>query len=395
MTQAPIGPTYPLLQKRICSNCGLCNHPRYEAQVEAICPFSADQVSGCEAALHGRERNLHTDELYFGVFRSMHAARLRTARPDAQTGGAVTAILERLLTSGKVEAVLTARRNPDNTGTPVLVRDPAELRRCGGSRWDLVPVLDLVPEIKKQGIRRLAVVGVGCQISALRAIEAQLGLEQLYVVGLVCTDNMTYANWQRLIAAISRSPRSVTKLEFMADFRIWLWHEDGSIEKLSYFELPMSKLRGCFPSACTSCFDQINGLADLSVGYMAADIGWQWLIVRNGRGAEMFDLISGDLEFGRFNDRGNRTEAMKQILRYLGKPALTLPSFLAQLFTWQVEHFGPRGLEFARLAIENKQTRNWYFLKTQYPEKLNKLLPRYVRAILDNYKLLGVSNLSP
>ncbi|UFP94537.1 Coenzyme F420 hydrogenase/dehydrogenase, beta subunit C-terminal domain [Gloeobacter morelensis] len=387
MTQAPIGPAYPLLQNRTCSNCGLCFHSQFEAHVEEICPFEDDRVSGREAQLHGRSRRLSGDELYFGVFRSMHAARLGTPRPDSQTGGAVSTLLERLLDSGKVEAVLTTRRNPDNTGTPVLVRNAAELAHTGGSRWDLAPILDLVPEVKRQGIRRLAVVGVGCQVSALRAIEAQLGLEKLYVVGLVCTDNMTFANWQRLIKTTSRSPLTVKKLEFMADFRIWFWHENGAIEKVSYFEMPMDKLRGCFPQACLSCFDQTNGLADLSVGYMAADIGWQWFLVRNEQGEALFNLLRDDLEIGRFTDRGNRTEAMKQILRYLGKPAITLPSLLAQLFTWQVEHFGPRGLEFARLAVENKQTRNWHYLKTHRPDKLKKLIPRHVQAMLDQYRL--------
>lgn len=387
MTQAPANPSYPLLQKRICSNCGLCNHAQYEARVEEICAFTGDRVSAQEAVLHGRGRNLATDELYFGVFRSMHAARLGTPKSGTQTGGAVTTILERLLRTGKVDGVLTTRLNPDNTATPILVRHPEELAQTGGSRWDLAPVLELIPEVERQGVRRLAVVGVGCQVSALRAIEPRLGLEALYVIGLVCTDNMTYPNWQRLIRTTSRSPRTVRKLEFMADFRIWFWHEDGSVEKVGYFEMPMDKLRGCFPESCTSCFDQINGLADLTVGYMAADIGWQWFLVRNALGEELFELIRADLQFGQFTDRGNRLEAMKQILRYLGKPAITLPSFLAQLFNWQVEHFGPRGLEFARLAIENKQTRNWHFLKTRYPEQLKKLLPRHVQVILDTYKL--------
>jgi coenzyme F420 hydrogenase subunit beta len=387
MTQASVNPNEQRLRGRTCSNCGLCNHTQFEAQIEQVCAFTGDRVSVREAGVHGRERNLATDELYFGVFRSMHAARVRVPRTGSQTGGAITLVLERLLATGLVDAVLTTRRNPDNTATPVLARRPEDLVQTGGSRWDLAPLLDLVPQIQREGIRRLAVVGVGCQVSALRAIEAQLGLEKLYVIGLVCTDNMTFANWQRLIRTCSRTPQTVVKLEFMADFRIWFWHADGSIEKMSYFEMPMDKLRGCFPEACMSCFDQMNGLSDLTVGYMAADLGWQWFLVRNERGEQLFDLVRKDLEFGRFSDRGNRLEAMKQILRYLGKPAITLPSFLAQLFTWQVEHFGPRGLEFARLAIENKQTRNWYFLKTRYPERLARLIPRHVQVILDAYRL--------
>jgi 3,8-divinyl protochlorophyllide a 8-vinyl-reductase (ferredoxin) len=387
MTQAPSTPTYPLMQRRLCSNCGACAQPHYEDQVEDLCGFQTDVVTPLEPKLHGRPRDLNSDEAYFGVFQKMYAAKLKNPKEEAQTNGTITTILERLLEQDKVDAVLVTQKNSNNTGTPVLVRSKTELQNCKGSRWDMVPLLDAVPEIQKQGIKRLAVVGVGCQISTLRALEVQLGLEKLYVIGLVCTDNMTAPNWKRFIKATSRTPWSVRKLEFMPDFRVWFWHEDGSIEKVSYFELRMDKLQDCFPDACLSCFDQMNALADLTVGYMAVPLAWQWLLVRNERGQELFDLIAADLDHTEFIDSGDRIDAMKRLLKYLGKPPTVLPRLLARILDNRIQSSGPKGLEFARLVVENKQTRNWYFLKQKYPEKLAKIIPPHTQQILDRYSL--------
>jgi len=387
MPSVPATSRYPLMERRTCSNCGLCNHPQFEAQVESVCAFSQDQSTAQEILIHGRGRDLKSDEAWFGVMQSMYAARLTTHRPEGQSGGAVLTALERLFAAGKIEAVLTSRRNPDNSGSPVLVTRAVDLAQHSGSRWDMVPLLDALPEIQRLGIKRLAVVGVGCQITALRAIEHQLGLEKLYVLGIICTDNMTQPNWQKFIKTTSRNPRTVRKLEFMPDFRVWFWHEDGSIEKVLFFELRLDKLEDVFPGACLSCFDQINGLADLTVGYMAAPVGWQWFLVRNQTGAEIFDLLKPNLQFTDFVDSGDRIDAMKRLLKYLGKPPLVLPRFLARLIDLRIQQSGPKGLEFARLVIEQKQTRNWHFLKNTAPDLLKKLIPGHTQVILNRFGL--------
>ncbi len=387
MQNLPVVQDYPLMDKRLCSNCGLCNHAQYEQQVTEICAFSQDQTPQREQQIHGRERNLTNDEAWFGVMQAMYAARMRQTLPEGQSGGAVLTILQRLLRTGQVEAVLTVAQNPDNSGRPILVTKPEDLVQGAGSRWDMVPLLDIVPEIQARGLKRLAVVGVGCQISALRAIETQLGLEKLFVVGIICTDNMTHPNWQKFIKTTSRNPKTVRKLEFMPDFRVWFWHEDGSIEKVLFFELRLDKLESVFPGACLSCFDQINGLADLTVGYMAAPVGWQWFLVRNAQGAELFELVRPDLEFTAFIDSGDRLDAAKRLLKYLGKPPLVLPRLFARIIDARIQASGPKGLEFARLVIEQKQTRNWHHLKTFTPELLKKLIPAHTQTILNRYGL--------
>lgn len=61
-----------------------------------------------------------------------------------------------------------------------------------------------------------------------------------------------------------------------------------------------------------TCFDYVNSLADLVVGYMGAPFGWQWIVVRNDTGKEMLDLVQGQLSTQAVMSSGDRTAAVQQ-----------------------------------------------------------------------------------
>ena len=48
---------------------------------------------------------------------------------------------------------------------------------------------------------------------------------------------------------------------------------------------------------------------------------------------------------------------------------------------------GPRGLEFARYGIETHLIRNYYYVKSNYPELLPTLVPKHTYRILEQYDL--------
>jgi len=56
------------------------------------------------------------------------------------------------------------------------------------------------------GYKRRAVIGIPCQVYALRAIEdelkKELGLEQLYVIGTPCSDNTTTERFHEFLALL-------------------------------------------------------------------------------------------------------------------------------------------------------------------------------------------------
>jgi coenzyme F420 hydrogenase subunit beta len=232
----------------------------------------------------------------------------------------------------------------------------------------------------------LAVIGVGCQVHALRAAQHELGLEELYVIGIPCSDNVAYPDLQRFLQLISRSPDTVAHYEFMQDFSVHLRHDDGHIERVNFIDIPMAQLGDIFPSACLSCFDYANGLADITLGYMGATFGWQWIMARNERGVQLLDLLRPYLELGELGQRGDRREGVGRYAGMLAHPPRRPPAPIRRLIAMLMRRRGPRGLEFARSVIEMKLLRNLAYVRGQFGRMERRVVPGHVYRSLAPYR---------
>ncbi|MGJ5676420.1 MAG: Coenzyme F420 hydrogenase/dehydrogenase, beta subunit C-terminal domain [Nostochopsis sp.] len=374
--------------KELCSECGLCD-TYYVHYVKEACAFINQQIDGLEAQTHTRSRNLdNSDELYFGVHQDMMAARKQQPIPGAQWTGIVSAIAIEMLNQGMVEGVVCVQNTKEDRfgPMPVIARTPEEILAARVNKPTLSPNLSVLEQVEKSGMKRLLVIGVGCQIQALRAVEKKLGLEKLYVLGTPCVDNVTRAGLQKFLETTSRSPDTVVHYEFMQDFRVHFKHEDGSIETVPFFGLKTNQLKDVFAPSCMSCFDYVNSLADLVVGYMGAPFGWQWIVVRNERGKEMLELVKDQLETQPVMSQGDRTTAVQQSIPAYDK-AVTLPMWAAKLMGVVIEKIGPKGLEYGRFSIDSHFTRNYLYVKRNYPEKLKAYVPEFAKRIVGRYKL--------
>jgi len=241
--------------------------------------------------------------------------------------------------------------------------------------------------VREQGIKRLAFIGTSCQVHALRAIEAELNLERLDVIGIPCSDNVNYSDLMYFLNQVSRSPSTIVHYEFMQDFRLWMRHEDGKIERRNFVDFPMDKLHGIFPSACLSCFDYPNSLSDLTVGYMGAELGWQWVLARTERGEELFELLRPDLEIGELTSRGDRARGMPHFIQRLAQPpgAKRPPYLVRQLVALLQRRKGSQGLEFARAVIEMKLLRNLNYVRSKFARFEERVVPYHVYDTLKPY----------
>ncbi|ASC70451.1 uncharacterized protein XM38_013900 [Halomicronema hongdechloris C2206] len=217
-------------------------------------------------------------------------------------------------------------------------------------------------------------------------MEQQLGLEKLYVLGTPCVDNVTRTGLQKFLETTSRSPETVVHYEFMQDFRVHFKHEDGSVETVPFFGLKTNQLKDVFAPSCMSCFDYVNGLADLVVGYMGAPFGWQWIVVRNQTGQDMLDLVMDQLDTQPVTSQGNRKAAVQQSIPAYDK-GVTLPMWAAKLMGVVIERIGPKGLEYARFSIDSHFTRNYLYVQRHHPEKLADHVPAFAQRIVSQYTL--------
>jgi len=374
--------------KELCSECGLCD-TYYIHYVKQACAFITQHIAELEAVAHGRSRNLENqDDWYFGVHQEMMAARRQEPIPGAQWTGIVSTIACEMLNRGMVQGVVCVQSSPGDRfqPLPIVARTPAEVLAARVNKPTLSPNLSVLEQVERSGMKRLLVIGVGCQIQALRTVEQQLGLEKLYVLGTPCVDNVTRAGLQKFLETTSRSPDTVVHYEFMQDFRVHFKHEDGSLEMVPFFGLKTNQLKDVFAPSCMTCFDYVNSLADLVVGYMGAPFGWQWIVVRNDRGRELLDLVQDQIDTQPVMSQGDRRAAVQQSIPAYDN-AVTLPMWAARLMGVVIEKIGPKGLEYARFSIDSHFTRNYLYVKRNYPDKLDAHVPEYAQRIVRQYKL--------
>jgi coenzyme F420 hydrogenase subunit beta len=196
-TETPLSAPF----RSLCTDCGI-SRSSDPKRCGRACQFIAPDYPGLEQQVHGRARDAgRVDELHFGPFRQMWSASLKTPLLGAQWTGITTRFGERLLESGKVDAVLAMSGDPDDRWkpVPVLVTRADDMKQCRGMRMGYAPLLSLLEPAAAQGIRRLAVIGIPCQVYALRALERELGFEKIYVIGTPCSDNTNTENFARTI----------------------------------------------------------------------------------------------------------------------------------------------------------------------------------------------------
>lgn len=372
----------------LCSDCGLCDS-RWVAYVRQACAFLDQHFEDMERRVHGRCRDLDDEnELYFGVHERMLTARLQPPIDGAQWTGIVSRIGVRALETGLVDAVLCVQQSPEDrfTPIPILARTPEEVLAARVNKPTLSPNLKVLEQLPGSGIQRLLAIGVGCQVQALRTVEATLPLDALYVLGLPCVDNVSREGLQTFLNSASRSPQTVVHYEFMQDFRIHFRHADGEVETVPFFALDTPALKDVFAPSCLSCFDYTNAGADLVVGYMGAPFGRQWITVRNSRGQHLLDLVQSELDVAPVMSYGDRRQAVQQGIEAYEK-AVKLPLWLAEVIGWFVQRFGPRGLEYGKFSIDSHFTRNALWLQRQHGAMVDRHLPAFAKRIIARYRL--------
>jgi coenzyme F420 hydrogenase subunit beta len=242
------------------------------------------------------------------------------------------------------------------------------------------------------GHKRIAVIGIPCQVYALRALEKSLGFDRIYVIGTPCSDNTTTENFHSFLARLTDAPETVTYLEFRADYHVELRFDDGSQRLIPFLRLPLSDLPDdFFPVTCRTCVDYTNRLADITVGYMAGE-GEQWLIVRNARGQEMLDAIASEVALTTPGSAGKRAGSVKGFVENTrlaagGLPLRRMPDWLRGVMAWLMPRIGPRGLEFARARVEMKAAETILHLRREEPAKIKNMVPEHVWNLARPYGL--------
>ena len=380
--------------RSLCTDCGISRTSSPDDCGQA-CQFIQPDYPGLEQLVHGRSRDPDRgDELFFGPYRKMLRASLRQPKSGAQWTGITTRLAERLLEKNLVDAVLTMRAHPDDRWQPqpILVTRVEDMAQCRGMRMGYAPLLALLETALEQGHKKLAVIGIPCQVYALRALQERYPLAELYVIGTPCSDNTTTANFHHFLSLLSERPETINYLEFRADYHVELRFDDGSQREIPFLKLPLATLpNDFFPMTCRTCVDYTNVLADITVGYMGGE-GRQWLLARNARGEQLLDLLGDEVTLETPGSAGKRESSVKGFMHNTeraagGLPLRSMPDWLRPVMAFLMPRIGPRGLEFARTRVEMKAIETILHLRRQYPRRMRSMIPAHVWQLVERYGL--------
>lgn len=216
------------------------------------------------------------------------------------------------------------------------------------------------------------------------------------MMGTNCADNGPSREalatfFEKSLAGTDFSSDDIKGYEFMADYRVHFELNDGRTFKIPYFSLPAQELQNVIAESCKTCFDYSNGLADLTIGYMA--LPYQGgsmrahptcVTIRNETGEEMWRAVEETMEVGREGehmvderdmlrpafvkttlDQDEQAritfEQSKERQQQGGEPpapAQTMPDFVANTLAEVMTSIGPRGLAFARYSVDYHVLRN-------------------------------------
>jgi coenzyme F420 hydrogenase subunit beta len=378
--------------RSLCTDCGISRTDNPKRCGEA-CQFIKPNYPALETQVHGRARDLNRpDELHFGSFIKMLRAGLKNPSTGAQWTGITTRIGERLLETGAVDAILTMTEDPNDRWKPlpIIIDKASDMAKCRGMRMGYAPLLSLLEPAIAKGYKKMAVIGIPCQVYALRALEKELGLEKLYVIGTPCSDNTTTENFHHFLSLISSEPEEINYLEFRADYHVEVRFKNGKKKEIPFLQLPLSTLpNDFFPLTCRTCVDYTNVLSDITVGYMGGQ-GEQWLIVRNERGEELLNLLGDEVRTSAPGTAGKRHSAvvgfMKNVERAAGGlPLRKMPNWLRPIVGWLMPKVGPRGLEFARTRVEMKAIETVLHLRREQAAKIASMVPKHIWPLVEPY----------
>jgi len=324
----------------------------------------------------------------------MYRASLKNPRPGAQWSGITTRIAEKLLENATVDAVLTMEADPIDKWrpVPVLITKSQDMQRARGMRMGYAPLLSLLEPARDLGYKKIAIIGIPCQIYALRALEKSLGFEDIFVIGTPCSDNTTTENFHQFLKLIDPNPSEITYLEFKANYHVELRFQSGGVKEIPFLQLPLSELpQDFFPLTCRTCVDYTNVLSDITIGYMGGE-GEQWIITRNKKGEELLALLAEEIVLKKPGSAGNRHSAVIGFKKNVelaagGLPLRKMPNWIRPIVSWLMPKVGPRGLEFARTRVEMKAIESILHLRRELPSRMKNMIPNHIWSLARAYDL--------
>lgn len=257
------------------------------------CPRFRTWESAANKHLFGRDRQ---DDEMAGIWEQLLLTRAtnQTQHEKGQDGGFVTAMLSWLLDNNYIEGALVSGVEDDDAwkAKPVLVQTKEEVLATAGSRYTYCANPLALREAKEKGLSKLALVGMGCQVSSPPVMwdrkAGKVSKPFQFNIGLLCSKTFDDAIFTELFEPkYGLKKQDMVKMNIKGAFQIWM--KDGS-----YHEIDLKECHQWTREGCKNCPDFAAEHADISTGGIGKDNDWTLTIVRTKLGVEVIERMIKD-----------------------------------------------------------------------------------------------------
>ncbi len=297
---------HEIIFKDLCCGCGSC---------EAVCPDEVIKVNEfpelvgkctdcgyclmqCPRSYFSREE---AEEKLFGdvveepLGKIVKKIGVKAKRlQGVQDGGFVTAALKYMLKNGVIDGAIVSGVDAKNKWLPVakLVTSDRDVGKTSGTRYSNSPNLAALKEAREKGLKNLAVVGLPCQIEAVRKLEnypiddVDIAGRVKFTISIFCSSNFTYDGLMEGLIQ-KKYKVKIPKIDKM----------DIKGKNVLVFagkkrvEVPLAEAYEVKREGCKVCTDFTGRLADFAAGSVGSPDGYTAVLARNRKASNILNKM--------------------------------------------------------------------------------------------------------
>ena len=276
-----------------CAGCGDCN---------LVCPVRIDLRSHTlsyplrpEEAKEIEQKFLNgkADE-NMGICMDMFSAKCSI---DGQDGGVASALLVSGMQNGLFDSAIVVKRTDGYWAEAFVAENIDEIIEAKGTKYLRIRLMSKLRELIAKGKRKIALVGMACDVRSARRVQQVLLREvpdvELSIIGLFCYECFDYEKLKEETSRLmgvnldSAEKTQIHKGKFIVQI-------DGQEKSVK-----VKELNNAVEKMCLICPDFPAKYADISVGSVGSDEGYSTVIVRSEIGKKLvknLDCIKGKVK---------------------------------------------------------------------------------------------------
>ncbi len=216
-----------------------------------------------------------------------------TVLKKAQIGGTVTSLLLQGMEDEVIDSALLVDKDKGWIGKPGLATTPEEILDFAGTKLSEASVLTCWRDAIKAGFKKLAIVGMPCVTIAEHLIDGFPDFKEFsdihkLKIGIFCMEAFNYRGLFTEFLKDNQKikPSNIQKVDVKGKMII---HEITVEDKIAVHTYSLKELHKYGLLGCLPCHDYAAEYADISVGSVGSEDGWNTTIVRTELGKKILD----------------------------------------------------------------------------------------------------------